>query len=169
MQIKVPLTTDGYLPDKYSKYSNVKKAGQPVISFPIQVSRLPRNATNLAVSLIDYDAVPLTGFPFIHWLAANLPAENIKEDASRHFQGPQGMNAWYSRFYQVDDPYVISHYAGPMPPDENKEAGPHHYTLTVYALPEPLKLKNGFFYNDFRNELKNKVISKAELTFKARH
>lgn len=169
MQIKVPLTDDGYLPDKYSKYSSVKQAGQPIISFPIKITRLPHTATKLAISLIDYDAVPFTGFPFIHWLIANLPAENVKEDISRNFKGPQGMNAWYSRFYQVTDPYVISHYAGPMPPDKEKEAGPHYYTLTVYALLEPLKLKNGFFYNQFRSELKNKVISKAELRFKARH
>jgi Phospholipid-binding protein len=34
---------------------------------------IPAQTAALAVSLIDYDAVPRTGFPFIHWLAANIP------------------------------------------------------------------------------------------------
>lgn len=166
MKIQIPLTSDGYLPDKYSKHGEVKQVGQPVVSFPIKVSQLPAGTANLAVSLIDYDAVPFTGFPFIHWLAANLPSQDVKEDLSRNFKGPQGMNSWYSRFYQVTDPYVISHYAGPMPPAKGKQA--HYYTVTVYALRGPLKLQDGFFYNDFRRQLQGKILNKAELIFKGR-
>ncbi len=73
MKISVPLTKDGYLLDKYSKYSTIKRAGQPVVSFPIKVTDVPEGTAYLALSLIDYDAVPRTGFPFIHWLATNLP------------------------------------------------------------------------------------------------
>lgn len=168
MKISVPLSKDGYLPDKYSKYSEVKKAGQPVVSFPITIQDMPADTDCLAISLIDYDAVPFTGFPFIHWLIANVPAQDVKEDLSRNFEGPQGMNSWYSRFYKANDPYVISHYAGPMPPSQSHQTKAHCYTLTVYALKQALKLKNGFFYNDFRNELNGNVLTKAELTIKAR-
>lgn len=168
MKISLPLSQDGYLPDKYTKYGEIKKAGQPVVSFPIKVNDLPANTNCLAISLIDYDAVPFTGFPFIHWLAANVPAKNVEEDLSRHFKGPQGMNSCYSRFYKISDPYVISHYAGPMPPVEHHQTKAHRYTLTVYALNGSLDLKKGFFYNDFRNQLAGKVITKAELTIKAR-
>ncbi|WP_373842960.1 YbhB/YbcL family Raf kinase inhibitor-like protein [Limosilactobacillus sp.] len=163
MQLTVPTSKDGFLLDKYSKYAQVKRAGQPVISFPVKVTEIPQAAAGLALSLIDYDAVPRTGFPFIHWLAANLPTESIAEDFSSTFKGPQGINSWSSRFYDQDDQYVISHYAGPMLPDK-----PHRYTLTVYALRRPMNIANRFFYNDFRDELVDNVLAKASLVIKAR-
>lgn len=163
MKISVA-TRGGFVPDKYSKYSETKEAGQPVISFPIQVENLPTSTQYLALSLIDYDAVPVAGFPFIHWLAANIPARDIPEDFSRQFQGPQGKNSWDSRFYDVDDDYIVSHYAGPMPPEK-----PHRYTLTVYALSDQLKLANGFYYNGLRDELKGKALDSASLDLQARN
>ena len=163
MKISVPLTTDGYLPDKYSKYSAIKRAGQPVVSFPIKITDVPERTECLALSLIDYDAVPRTGFPFIHWLATNLPVQSITEDFSSVFEGPQGMNTWASRFYGVDDEYVISHYAGPMPPEK-----PHRYTLTIYALSQVVNVKDKFFYNDFRDEPAGKILTKTELIVNAR-
>lgn len=90
MQIKVSLN-QGFLPDKYTKYLETKQSDQPVISFPIALSDIPKDTKYLAVSLIDYDAVPRTGFPFIHWLAADIP---------------------------VTDEYITSHYAGPTPSDK---------------------------------------------------
>ena len=164
MQIKVDLN-QGFLPDKYAKYSETKQSDQPVISFPIALSNIPKDTKYLAVSLIDYDAVPRTGFPFIHWLAADIPVTDvIPEDFSRHFQGPQGKNAWNSRFYDVTDEYITSHYAGPTPPDK-----PHNYTLTVYALNEATKLVNGFFYNEFRKALQNKIIEQTEIDLTAKN
>lgn len=163
MKLKVLTDKDGFLPDKYAKYSAIRKSEQPVISFPIEITEIPQSAKYLALSLIDYDAVPRTGFPFIHWLAANLPTESIEEDFSSIFPGPQGMNSWHSRFYDLDDPYVVSHYAGPNPPDN-----PHRYTLTVYALDHKMNLSNGFFYNDFRDELVDNIIDQAELVIHAR-
>lgn len=164
MQIKVELN-QGFLPDKYTKYSETKQSDQPVISFPIALSVLPKDTKYLAVSLIDYDAVLRTGFPFIHWLAADIPVTDvIPEDFSRNFQGPQGKNAWNSRFYDVTDEYVTSHYAGPTPPDK-----PHNYTLTVYALNGATKLTDKFFYNEFREALKNKVIKQTEIDLTAKN
>lgn len=160
MQLSVPLTDKGLMPDKYSKHSEIQKAGQPVVSFPITISDVPDKAKYLAVSLIDYDAVPVSGSPFIHWLAANLPVQSIEEDFSRSFDGPQGMNSWYSR---LDDPYVTSHYAGPNPPDKT-----HRYTLIVYALDHEMNLKDKFFYNEFLDELKDNILDQGELVINSR-
>ena len=45
---------------------------------------IPKEARYLSRELIDYDTIPLIGFPFIHWLAANVPVTNeIPEDFSR--------------------------------------------------------------------------------------
>jgi len=113
----------------------------------------------LAISLIDYDAVPRTGFPFIHWLAANIPvSQEISADFSRRYKGPQGQNSWMSRFYALDDSYFMDHYAGPNPPEI-----PHRYTLTMYALSRNTTLKNGFYYNEFLDQLENCVLDEARL------
>lgn len=164
MKINVQLDQDN-IPDKYSKFSSIKQSNQPIVSFPIHLEKLPNDTKFLAVSLIDYDAVPRTGFPFIHWLASDIPVtDDIPEDFSRDFKGPQGKNAWFSRFYDFDNDYVMNHYAGPVPPDK-----PHTYTLTVYALNGATQLNNGFFYNEFRDNLKNKIIDQAEIGLKARN
>lgn len=164
MKISVDLE-NGYLPDKYTKYSTEKVSGQPVISFPIHLADLPQETKYLAISLIDYDAVPRTGFPFIHWLIANVPVTNeIKEDLSRTFDGPQGKNSWVSRFYELSDEYVINHYAGPTPPDK-----PHTYTLMVYALDSEAELKNGFYYNEFLKAIKGKILAKYSVELPAKN
>jgi Raf kinase inhibitor-like YbhB/YbcL family protein len=164
MQIEVSLN-QGFLPDKYTKYSETKQNNQPVISFPISLSEVPVGTKYLAVSLIDYDATPRTGFSFIHWLAADILVDGvIPEDFSRNFKGPQGKNTWSSRFYDVTDEYITSHYAGPTPPDK-----PHDYTLTVYALNEATRLPDKFFYNEFRKALKNKVIEQTEIDLTAKN
>jgi len=158
MQIKVELDA-GFLPTIYTSEANVKRADQPILSFPIEIKAIPDNTVALAISLIDYDAVPRTGFPFIHWLAANVPVmAELPADFSRNFEGPQGQNSWMSRFYELNDPYFASHYAGPNPSDQ-----PHQYTLTVFALSKNLKLANGFYYNEFLNQLAGKIITKSEI------
>ncbi|KZU53143.1 hypothetical protein [Lactiplantibacillus plantarum] len=76
MQIKVDLD-DGFLPRIYTSNANVKHSGQPILSFPIEIKSIPAITTAFAISLIDYDAVPRTGFPFIHWLATNIPVMDV--------------------------------------------------------------------------------------------
>ncbi|WP_125574498.1 YbhB/YbcL family Raf kinase inhibitor-like protein [Levilactobacillus huananensis] len=164
MKVTVALDKSGYLPPIYTSLTTEKRANQPIVSFPIELAEIPTETTSLAVTLIDYDAVPLTGFPFIHWLAANVPVmSRIPADFSRSFVGPQGQNSWVSRFYGLDDDYFTCHYAGPNPPDQ-----PHHYTLAVFALTHNLDLKNSFFYNDLRAALHDNVLAKAEIEILAK-
>lgn len=162
MQIEVALA-QGKLPTIYTNQATVRRSGQPIISFPITVLDIPTKTRFLALSLIDYDAVPRTAFPFIHWLAANIPVTNeIPEDFSRLFLGPQGQNTWTSRFYHLNEPYFKAHYAGPNPPDQL-----HHYTLSVYALNASLNLQNGFYYNNFLAQLDTHAIAMNQLTIPA--
>ena len=83
MKIEVP-TMNGYLFDRYSKFApaDQKIEGKPSRSFPIFVSDVPKDAKNLAVCFYDYDSVPVCGFTWIHWLAANLPVKDIPADIS---------------------------------------------------------------------------------------
>ncbi|WP_214463781.1 YbhB/YbcL family Raf kinase inhibitor-like protein [Levilactobacillus brevis] len=163
MRVIVPLN-QGFLPDRFTSKAEITKGNQPIVSFPITIQKIPQNATALALSLIDYDAVPRTGFPFIHWLAANIPLmTEIPADFSRHFMGPQGQNSWMSRFYALDDAYFTDHYAGPNPPDQ-----PHHYTLTIYALSSNAPLKNQFYYNEFLDQLSDRIIDQSSLRLLAK-
>ncbi|WP_125588742.1 YbhB/YbcL family Raf kinase inhibitor-like protein [Companilactobacillus jidongensis] len=164
MKVKVELE-NSYLPDKYTKYSNQKLSGQPIVSFPMRLSDIPVNTKCLVISLIDYDAIPRTGFPFIHWLITDVPTMDIiPEDFSRCYDGPQGKNSWYSRFYDLNDEYVINHYAGPTPPDK-----PHRYTLEVFALNDKTKLNQGFFYNQLLDSIEDKIVAHCSIKLRARN
>lgn len=156
MQLKVPLN-QGYLADVYTNKVSATRNKQPIVFFPIEIQAIPQNTKFLAVSLIDYDAVPRTGFPFIHWLATDIPImTKIPTDFSRHFEGPQGQTSWMSRFYQLNDSYFKNHYAGPNPPEQS-----HDYTLTLFALEERLGLADSFYYNDFLKALTGNVLTQA--------
>lgn len=162
MQIEVALA-QGHLPTTYTNQATVRRGGQPIISFPITILDIPAKTRFLALSLIDYDAVPRTAFPFIHWLAANIPVTNeIPMDFSRLFSGPQGQNSWMSRFYHLNEPYFKAHYAGPNPPDQI-----HRYTLSVYAINTSLDLHNGFYYNEFLESIRTHILAIQQLTIPA--
>lgn len=163
MQIKVQLA-NGFLPEAYTKKANIRYKNQPILSFPIELTDIPKHSKSLAISLIDYDAVPRTGFPFIHWLALNIPImTEIPADFSRNFEGPQGQTSWMSRFYALNEPYFTNHYAGPNPPEQ-----PHNYALTVFALKQNIELPSGFYYNEFRNKLHGQTITDATINILAK-
>lgn len=88
MKLKVTLDHNGFIPDQYAKFApdNYRYDGMPTVNFPVIITDIPKNAQSLSVSLIDYDAVPVGGFPWIHWLAANLPVTNIPEHLKAHHQ-----------------------------------------------------------------------------------
>ena len=164
MKITVPLT-DGFLPARFTKHADATDflAGVPVRSFPITITEAPTATQAFALSLIDFDATPVCGFPWVHWLAANLPATwlTIPETASREpklaAQFIQGKNS-NANALAPRPTSVTTGYTGPQPPDKA-----HAYTLTVYALDEQLQLAPGFWLNDLRRALRGHVLAKAQL------
>lgn len=168
MEITLPWS-GAEMPDKYAKYApaEAKRGGYPIVSFPFSISGAPAGTKYFAWSLLDYDAVPVGGFIWLHWLAANLPAsvtaipENASQSGAVDFI--QGRNANAGRMVNVQDPLVSQRYNGPQPPDQT-----HDYTLTVYALDAPLPLKQGFWYNAFRRALTGHVLATAEVEIPSR-
>ena len=75
MKVSVTLDDQGLLPDKYAKFApaEYRLEDNPVVNFPIAVSDVPAGTETLAIAFIDYDAIPVGGFPWIHWTVANLP------------------------------------------------------------------------------------------------
>lgn len=93
MQLTVPLE-NGLIPDKYAKFAPAKYRTQdmPTTNFPITIMDIPDGTQSLSISLIDYDAIPVGGFPWIHWLAANVPVGNVPEDLRATGQAVSGTN-----------------------------------------------------------------------------
>ena len=178
MNISVPLE-NGLLPDLYGKYAPEEALvdGHPFVSFPISVSSIPSEARTLALAFVDWDAIPVGGFCWIHWLACNIPVEAVASDsaageafipenasASGAVPCVQGKNSdWSPLAGGHTNPAVICRYAGPFPPDKT-----HDYTLSVYALDCELPLEEGYYLNEFRRAIRGHVVAEAEIDFPSR-
>ncbi len=169
MQIKVPLT-NGLLPDKYGKYADATDMlnDRPMVSFPIQITDVPEGAQSLALTLVDWDAIPVSGFPWIHWTAANISPDilEIPEDNSRNQKVPmiQGRNSTAGGMVGNTDPATAWRYNGPYPPDKV-----HNYHLSVFALDKQLPLSDGFWLNELQDAMRGHILATAEFTIPSRN
>lgn len=161
MKVNVPLN-HGFLDDKYAKNAapEFQLEDHPIVSFPIKMEDVPAGTQTFALTLVDFDAIPVCGFAWIHWTAANIPVElnPIPENASRELHDfIQGNNS--AAGYLVGGDASINHnYLGPRPPE-----GVHNYTLTVYALDTKLPLSNGYWMNELLDTMKGHILAKAKI------
>ncbi len=169
MNIKVELE-NGLLPDLYGKYApdKAKIDGHPCVSFPIEIEDVPDGAVSLALTFLDWDAIPVGGFCWIHWIACNIPPDIslIPENASAtgECEMVQGSNSdWSPLAGSLRNPAIIHRYAGPCPPDKT-----HEYTLTVYALDGMLHLDEGYYLNEFRRAIVGHVLDSATIELPSR-
>ncbi|MBR6439794.1 MAG: YbhB/YbcL family Raf kinase inhibitor-like protein [Aeriscardovia sp.] len=150
------LTDFEVIPDAFSKYApeQNKIDGHAVVSFPFKVEGIEPQSRYLHIALTDPDSIPVAGFAWIHWCAANIPlAEGAKEalipeDFSRKMPSLapgscQGRNSLASRFVGEASSPASSLYIGPTPPDKA-----HFYLLRVWATPEKLDLSEGFWLSN---------------------
>ncbi|MDE7303217.1 MAG: YbhB/YbcL family Raf kinase inhibitor-like protein [Oscillospiraceae bacterium] len=163
MKISVP-TKNGVLEDQYSKHAaaEYRHGRSPVRSFPVSFEDVPNGTESLALVFVDFDSIPVCGFAWIHWLAANIPADTatLPENASAEnaLNMVQGANSCISRFVGETDKNIVYRYVGPTPPDQD-----HKYTLTAYALDCTLDLKEGYYLNEFLEKIKGHVLDKASV------
>lgn len=162
MKITVPLI-NGDLADRFGSRASDEDqtANRPVRSFPVTFTAFPKATQAFALTLVDYDAIPVCGFAWIHWTLANLPATSPKlpEDASRqhHPQFLQGKNSNASKFVTAPNE-ICQGYTGPRPP-----RGTHHYILTGYALDTFLPLEQGFWMNELLHAMKGHVLTTTQI------
>ncbi len=169
MDIDVVLE-NGMLPDLYGKYApdSAQIDGHPCVSFPIEISGVPEGAETLALTFLDWDAIPVGGFCWIHWITCNIPADTtlIPENASAMGECAmvQGSNSNWSPLAGAHrDPAIIHRYAGPCPPDKT-----HDYELTVYALDCKLDLEEGFYLNELRRLVFEHVVEDVAIEIPSR-
>lgn len=167
MEITVSLPNN-LLPDKYGKYAAPDdiKNGKPVISFPIKLSDIPADAKTIAFTFTDPDSIPVCGFEWIHWTAANIPSSQteLPENFSHTATAPivQGKNSSASPL--LDGPKdVATGYNGPYPPDQT-----HDYVLKVFALDDNLDLENGFWMNELLHKMDGHVLATAQQVIPSR-
>lgn len=161
-------TQNGYLPKKYLKYAaeEYQYKGNPKVSFPITFEEVPNGTKSFALTLIEFDAVGVCGFPWIHWIACDISGEinelpeNISMDNTLNIV--QGKNSFASDFVGETDPKITCGYVGPTPPDKD-----HKYTLDIYALDcSFLSLTSGFSLNELYDKMENHILAKNTLVLK---
>lgn len=135
----------------------------PNRSLPLEWSNLPDNTSTLALTMIDFDAVPPCGFPWIHWTVANIDPKQsgLIENASCELNLLEGANSWSSgllpdasRLSQLES----AAYGGCAPPDKR-----HQYDITLYALDITLNLDQGFYLNELLSIIEGHVLDHASL------
>ena len=160
MKIEVDFK-DNIIPSKFGKEASETDilSGNPVCSFPFSITDIPKWSKSLAVTMIDFDAIPVCGFPWIHWVVANIPVTDSTVEILENFSRTQndnqirGKNSFVSGLLQDDFSEIENLFVGPTPPDKD-----HNYTLTVYALSEDLELAEGFYLNELLIKSDKKMI-----------
>jgi len=100
--------------------------------------------------------VPVCGFSWIHWIAANIRRTEILENESLNAMDfIQGVNSWISEGHLPSD---VSCYGGMSPPDAS-----HVYELHVFALDKILELANGFYMNELYKAMEGHILSQFTL------
>lgn len=158
------LNAEGRFEDKYGNRSQIGNIIEdiPQTSFPLNWTAVPEGTKSFAIIFMDNDNAKDEGFPFVHWLACNIPGdiEEIKENSSREDDFYlQGTNSWSTNFgpYEGISKDLTLHFGGPAPAVE------HEYEITLYALDKMLELSSGFFYNDLRKAMRGHILAEATL------
>ncbi|UQS84055.1 YbhB/YbcL family Raf kinase inhibitor-like protein [Bombilactobacillus thymidiniphilus] len=164
MEINVTLQ-NGQLPKKYGKFAaavDIAQQHYPLRSFPIIINNINPLAQSLALTLVDPDSIPVCGFEWIHWTAANIPTDiqQIPEDASQHptFNFLQGKNSTAGSLIGQTNPKINQHFNGPTPPQ-----GLHLYELRIFALDKKLNLTDGFWLNELKHAMNGHIIEHQKL------
>ena len=110
---------------------------------------------SFALVLEDKDAYPVIGgFAWIHWLAANITRNELKDNESQTARDfIQGCNSWTSIQGNQQSKKLSCCYGGMTPPDKE-----HIYELHIFALDKLFDLKNGFLLNELYREMDGHIL-----------
>ena len=157
MKVMSEAMNGGVIPYKYGKRGkDMNGYGVPSRSIPITIEEAPEGTVTFALVMEDKDAVPVCGFSWIHWIAADITKNVIKEnDSVGATDYVQGINSWFGTYGREG----AVGYGGMTPPN-----APHTYELHVFALDRKLGLENGFFLNDLFHAMEGHVLEHVTLT-----
>lgn len=149
---------DGYIKDEFGKHGDLWIDNMPSKSLSLKWENAPGETESFLIVMQDYDAIPVAGFSWIHWIT--LVPKNyteLKENASRMDKNIiQGINSWASKLVGLPKERA-TFYGGPTPPDKD-----HIYEVKIYALDNIPNLKTGFYLNEAYKEIKGHILEEAE-------
>lgn len=154
-----PGINHGYIDNKYGKHGVDNIEGMPSLSIPLQWENIPQGTKSFALIMQDYDAIPVCGFSWIHWIAV-IPGTytSLPEGASQTDSNLiQGTNSWSSALGNLNRGSA-SYFGGPAPPDKE-----HTYEFTLYALDIDLKLEKSFHLNELLKSIRGHILGEAFL------
>jgi Raf kinase inhibitor-like YbhB/YbcL family protein len=151
---------DGKIADRFGKYGDhFDDSGMPTWSLPFQIHEAPEGTVSFALLLEDKDAVPVCGFSWIHWIAADITRYEIDENESQTAKDfVQGTNS-RSGALRKQDRMAVSCYGGMAPPDQD-----HLYELHVFALDTKLDLEKGFYMNEMFKAMNGHILAQATIS-----
>lgn len=168
MELQSAGISNGVIDAQYGAASTDKLGAMPLESIPLNWSGAPATTKSYAITIIDYDTVPIMGFPWIHWVAADIPATttSLPANASTTMAKDmvQGVNSYANGYplqlnglkgFQVPRESAY-HYGGMVPVNF-----PHKYTMMVYALDTTLNLKAGYGLNDLYNAMEGHIVGEG--------
>lgn len=155
---------NGYLEDRFGKHETqilTSKEYNP--SFHLAWSDLPKDTESMALIFLDYDAIPVCGFPWIHWTIANIDPTffELPENASVEMNLLEGVNSCYSGLLHEKhklNKEDATGFCGCAPPDQA-----HRYTIYMYALNKNLHLSRGFYANELLKAMDGCILDQATL------
>ena len=158
MRVTSTGVVDGAIMERYGAKGSEFIEGMPSLSIPFEIVDAPEGTVSFAVILEDYDAVPVCGFDWIHWILCDLKRTSVSEGESRGSDDfTEGCNSWHG-IGDVLSRETATGYGGMAPPDKT-----HRYTLSVYALDCELGLGKGFFLNELMFGMEGHVLDHAHL------
>ncbi|MEA4890639.1 MAG: YbhB/YbcL family Raf kinase inhibitor-like protein [Clostridiaceae bacterium] len=149
----------GVIADIYGKRGRqFDRQGMPTCSLPLRIEDAPAGTVSFALFLEDKDAVPVCGFSWIHWIAADITrTELLANESQTATDFVQGTNSNSGKLGRQDR-LAVSCYGGMSPPD-----APHIYELHVYALDTLLHLKKGFYMNELFRAMQGHILAQADI------
>lgn len=147
---------NGVIQDEFGgRGTQFNENGIPTYSLPLKIENAPERTHSFALVLEDKDAYPVTGgFVWIHWLAANIMRQELKENESQTAKDfVQGCNSWTSIQGNNQSKELSNFYGGMTPPDQA-----HIYELHIFALDKLLNLTSGFYLNELYREMDGHIL-----------
>lgn len=159
MKVTSMAIVNGVIGDKYGKRgSQSTDFGMITYSWPLKIEGAPAGTVSYALVLEDKDAVPVCGYSWIHWTAANITRAELPEnDSVTASDYVQGTNSWSGKLAGADR-LAASFYGGMAPPDK-----PHVYELHVFALDTVLTLEKGFYMNELYKAMEGHILAQTTL------
>lgn len=140
---------EGRIALMYGKFGEDFVGDMPSRSLPIEIHDVPEGTKSFALILDDQDAIPVAGFVWVHWLAANIKEHQI----------PDGVSGNHPNFVEGKNSWGQNQYGGMAPPNK-----PHRYDLRVFALDAELPLKDGFLEDDLKQAMNGHILAEATLS-----